>query len=41
MIKSILKKILKYTVIAAIWIAIWHLISVKIDQELLFPHRWR
>lgn len=37
MIKSILKKLLKYTVIAAIWIAIWHLISVEIGNELLFP----
>lgn len=37
MIKKILLKTLKYTVIAAIWLAIWHLIALKVDKELLFP----
>ncbi len=32
-----IKKLLKYTVIAAIWIAIWHIISLAVGNELLFP----
>lgn len=32
-----IKKILKYTVIAAIWIAIWQIISLCVGNELLFP----
>ena len=37
MIKKILLKVLKHTVIAAIWLAIWHLVATKVNNELLFP----
>ena len=32
-----IKKILKYTLIAAIWIAIWQIVSLIVGNELLFP----
>jgi NitT/TauT family transport system permease protein len=32
-----IKKVLKYTVIAAIWICLWQLLAMAVGQELLFP----
>ncbi len=32
-----IKKIFKYTVIAAIWLGIWQIIATVVDQELLLP----
>ncbi|MBE6548598.1 MAG: ABC transporter permease subunit [Ruminococcaceae bacterium] len=34
---AILKKILKYTVVIAFWIAVWQIASMKVDMELLLP----
>ena len=32
-----IKKILKYSIITAIWLAVWQLASMAIGQDLLFP----
>ncbi len=32
-----IKKLFKYTVIAAIWLSIWQIIAMAVGQELLFP----
>jgi NitT/TauT family transport system permease protein len=32
-----IKKLIRYTVIAAIWIAIWQIVSLSVGNELLFP----
>ena len=32
-----IKKLLKYTAIAAIWIAIWQIAAMLVGEELLFP----
>ena len=32
-----IKKVLKYTVIAAIWLSLWQLLAMAVGQELLFP----
>ncbi len=32
-----IKKILKYALIAAIWLSLWQLIAMIVDKELLFP----
>ena len=37
MIKKILLNTAKYLAVTVIWIAIWQLVAVKIDQGLLFP----
>lgn len=37
MIKKILLNLAKYTAITVIWIAIWQLVAIKINEGLLFP----
>ena len=37
MIKKILLNTVKYTTVTIIWLAIWQLIAMKINEELLFP----
>jgi NitT/TauT family transport system permease protein len=35
-----MKKILKYSLIALIWIGLWQLIALAVGNELLFPSPW-
>lgn len=32
-----MKKLLKYSIITAVWLAIWHLIAIAVSKELLLP----
>lgn len=32
-----IKKVLRYTVVAAIWLSLWQLLAMAVGQELLFP----
>ena len=35
-----MKKLLKYSLIALVWIGLWQLIAMTVGHELLFPTPW-